>query len=64
MPPNKIGEFAAPPVATHKAGRPPKPDRKVAIKLRLDPDILAALRTTGAGWQTRINEILRRAVMP
>jgi uncharacterized protein (DUF4415 family) len=47
-----------------KAGRPPKPDRKVAIKLRLDPDILAALRATGAGWQTRINEILRRAIMP
>ena len=43
-------------------GRPKKPDRKVAIKLRLDPDIVAAFRATGEGWQTRINDTLRRAV--
>ena len=43
-------------------GRPKKPDRKVAIKLRLDPDIVAAFRATGEGWQTRINDALRRAV--
>jgi uncharacterized protein (DUF4415 family) len=45
-----------------KAGRPPKPNRKVAIKLRLDPDIVAAFRATGEGWQTRINGVLRRAI--
>ena len=43
-------------------GRPKKPDRKVAIKLRLDPDIVAAFPATGEGWQTRINDVLRRAV--
>jgi uncharacterized protein (DUF4415 family) len=29
------------------------------VKLRLDPDVLAALRATGDGWQTRVNDTLR-----
>ena len=40
-------------------GRPAKPDRKVNQTLRLDPDVLAAYRRQGSGWQTRINEVLR-----
>lgn len=40
-------------------GRPPKEAPKQAVKLRLDPDVLAVLRATGAGWQTRVNTILR-----
>lgn len=32
---------------------------KETVKLRLDPDVLAALRATGDGWQTRINDMLR-----
>mgnify|MGYP000601470999 CR=1 FL=1 len=28
------------------------------IYLRLDPEVLAVLRATGAGWQTRIDAIL------
>ncbi|MFT3906008.1 MAG: BrnA antitoxin family protein [Steroidobacteraceae bacterium] len=42
-----------------RMGRPPKVAPKVAVKLRLDPDVLAVLRATGAGWQTRVNAILR-----
>lgn len=42
-----------------KRGRPPKADAKVAVKLRLDPDLLAVLKATGPGWQTRANRILR-----
>ncbi|HEX7327680.1 MAG TPA: BrnA antitoxin family protein [Casimicrobiaceae bacterium] len=42
-----------------RIGRPPKPDVKVAVKLRLDPDLLAVLKATGPGWQTRANRILR-----
>lgn len=42
-----------------RMGRPPKDAPKVAVKLRLDPDVLAVLRATGSGWQTRINAILR-----
>jgi uncharacterized protein (DUF4415 family) len=40
-------------------GRPAKPDRKVNQTLRLDPDVLAAYRQQGSGWQTRINAVLR-----
>jgi uncharacterized protein (DUF4415 family) len=35
---------------------------KQAVKLRLDPDVLAALRASGDGWQTRINEMLRASL--
>ena len=35
---------------------------KEPVKLRLDPDVLAALRATGDGWQTRINDMLRASL--
>ncbi len=44
-----------------RRGRPPLPNPKQAVKLRLDADVLAAYRKTGAGWQTRINADLRKA---
>jgi uncharacterized protein (DUF4415 family) len=44
-----------------RRGRPPLPNPKQAVKLRLDADVLAAYRKTGTGWQTRINADLRRA---
>ena len=44
-----------------RRGRPPLPNPKQAVKLRLDADVLAAYRRTGAGWQTRINADLRKA---
>ena len=46
-------------VPTVRMGRPRKAAPKEAVKLRLDPDVLAVLRATGAGWQTRVNAILR-----
>jgi uncharacterized protein (DUF4415 family) len=59
----KRGEIAAvhtpETIAARKRGRPAKPDAKVAVKLRLDPDVLAVLRATGPGWQTRVNQMLR-----
>ena len=36
--------------------------RKEPVKLRLDPDVLAALRATGDGWQTRINDMSRASL--
>lgn len=42
-----------------RMGRPPKANAKQAVKLRIDPDVLAVLRATGPGWQTRVNTILR-----
>jgi uncharacterized protein (DUF4415 family) len=44
-----------------RRGRPPLVSPKQAVKLRLDADVLAAYRKTGAGWQTRINADLRKA---
>jgi uncharacterized protein (DUF4415 family) len=41
-------------------GRPPKEDRKVNQTLRLDVDVLEADRSAGKGWQTLINDVLRR----
>ncbi len=44
-----------------RRGRPPLPNPKQAVKLRLDADVLDAYRKTGDGWQTRINTDLRKA---
>jgi uncharacterized protein (DUF4415 family) len=35
---------------------------KVPISIRLDADIVAHFRTTGSGWQGRINDALRKAM--
>lgn len=32
------------------------------LSMRTDPDVLAALRASGRGWQTRVNALLREAV--
>jgi len=42
-------------------GRPRSPTRKVPLKLRLDPDVVKAFRTSGPGWQSRMNAALRQA---
>jgi uncharacterized protein (DUF4415 family) len=43
-------------------GRPKSATPKEPVKLRLDADVLAALRASGEGWQTRINETLRASL--
>lgn len=43
-------------------GRPKAATTKEPVKLRLDADVLAALRATGEGWQTRINDALRASL--
>jgi len=37
----------------------PLPARKEQIALRVDSDVLAWYRQQGAGWQTRMNAVLR-----
>jgi uncharacterized protein (DUF4415 family) len=44
-------------------GRPPVAAPRKMVSLRLEPDVLAALRATGRGWQTRVNDLLRAAVL-
>jgi uncharacterized protein (DUF4415 family) len=41
------------------AGRPKLERPKQQITVRLDSDILDALRATGQGWQSRLNEAAR-----
>jgi uncharacterized protein (DUF4415 family) len=46
-----------------RRGRPPIGERpKQAVKLRLSPNVLEHFRAGGAGWQTRINDTLEKAV--
>lgn len=44
-----------------RRGRPPLARTKLAVKLRLDHDVVDHFRMQGAGWQTRINDALRKA---
>jgi uncharacterized protein (DUF4415 family) len=45
-----------------KRGRPRLENPKRQVTLRLDGDVIDRLRATGPGWQSRINEILKKAV--
>jgi uncharacterized protein (DUF4415 family) len=46
-------------ITKRRAGRPKAAVTKQTIAIRIDPDVLAAFKATGAGWQTRMNEALR-----
>ena len=37
--------------------------RKVSTTLRLDADLLEAMKASGPGWQTRANDAMRAAFM-
>lgn len=56
--------FATLPVALQAKlrGRPKAVATKEPVKIRLDADVLLALRATGDGWQTRINDTLRASL--
>jgi uncharacterized protein (DUF4415 family) len=45
--------------AYKKRGRPVGSGTKEQVAIRFDRDILAAFRTAGPGWQTRMNDALR-----
>ena len=42
-------------------GRPKAQHPKVAVSLRLDPEVVSRFKAEGPGWQTRMNEALRQA---
>ena len=58
--PRFIGQAATDALLRRGRGRPAKPDRKVNQTLRLDPDVVAAYRREGPGWQAHMNDVLRR----
>ncbi|MEI9851000.1 MAG: BrnA antitoxin family protein [Sphingomonas sp.] len=43
-----------------RRGRPRSESPKQPVSLRLDPDLIDWFKKTGPGWQTRINEALRK----
>jgi uncharacterized protein (DUF4415 family) len=45
--------------ARRKRGRPAGSGTKEQVAIRFDRDVLAALRATGPGWQTRVNDAMR-----
>ncbi|HEX8378933.1 MAG TPA: BrnA antitoxin family protein [Allosphingosinicella sp.] len=58
---DKVIREADPPFGTRR-GRPPKPEaeRKEMVSIRLSPEVIEWLRASGPGWQTRIEDLLRR----
>lgn len=62
----KVGQIHTPEqIAARSRGRPigsKQATTKEAVKIRLDADVLAALRASGDGWQTRINDTLRASL--
>jgi uncharacterized protein (DUF4415 family) len=46
-----------------RRGRPKASSTKELVTLRLDPDVLRFFKLDGDGWQTRINDALRKVAM-
>lgn len=61
----KFAEIHTPAKIAKRRGRPVGSTQAVtkeAVKLRLDADVLEALRASGDGWQTRTNDMLRASL--
>ncbi|NBT00830.1 MAG: hypothetical protein EBS61_09440 [Betaproteobacteria bacterium] len=43
-------------------GRPPLATRKQSVSVRYSPEVLAYFRSTGEGWQARMDGVLKRYV--
>ncbi|WHZ11485.1 MAG: hypothetical protein OJF60_001924 [Burkholderiaceae bacterium] len=43
-------------------GRPRLARPKVALTMRVDAEVMDALKSSGPGWQTRVNGLLRDAL--
>jgi uncharacterized protein (DUF4415 family) len=46
-----------------RRGRPKLDNPKRMVSIRLDSDLVERLRRSGPGWQGRVNDILRQAVL-
>lgn len=45
-----------------RRGRPRLDNPKKQVALRIDPEVIDRFKADGAGWQSRMNEALRKAV--
>jgi uncharacterized protein (DUF4415 family) len=43
-------------------GRPPLESKKLLVSVRYSPEVLAYFRSTGEGWQSRMDGVLREYV--
>jgi uncharacterized protein (DUF4415 family) len=43
-------------------GRPKSERKKVLVSVRYSPDVVAYFKSTGEGWQSRMDSVLRRYV--
>lgn len=57
MPPELLAQFR------NKVGRPRTDNPKGPVKIRLDGVMVDALRATGPGWQTRVNDLLKARIV-
>lgn len=57
--PGLLGDAAVQEMLKPKRGRPLSTAPKEHVNIRLDADIVQSFRSTGAGWQTRLNNALR-----
>ncbi|MFC4623072.1 BrnA antitoxin family protein [Comamonas nitrativorans] len=55
-------QLAAKLLPLRRRGRPPVEQPKAPITTRIDADVLHAIKDSGKGWQTRLNDVLREAV--
>ncbi|QIL83600.1 BrnA antitoxin family protein [Diaphorobacter sp. HDW4A] len=58
----EITELMARMQPMRRRGRPEVEHPKVSTTIRVDQDVLDAIKHSGKGWQTRVNDLLRDAV--
>lgn len=46
-----------------RRGRPLAAQTKVLVSVRFDADVFEGMKSTGPGWQTRINQVVREWVV-
>lgn len=45
----------------NRAGRKPADVKKVAVSLRVDPEVIEWFKAAGPKWQSRMNDALRKS---
>jgi uncharacterized protein (DUF4415 family) len=44
-------------------GRPPSEHKKLLVSVRYSPEVIAYFKSTGDGWQSRMDGVLRQYVL-
>ncbi len=60
--PEAVSNYWKAATLTRGRGRPRVSVKRPTLNMRVDAEVLEAFKATGAGWQTRINAVLRDAV--